>query len=156
MPSKYEITRNAAQWLKTEVLSSQRKYLSFLRTAARNYKYSFVEQLLIHEQKPDATACAGIDVWNKLGRWVNKGTHGIALLDTSTPQHRLRYVFDVSDTNSYAGRHVRLWNVRPRHEAAIMEALSDSYHIPPEQGQTFPELLLSAADVLVEDNYTDY
>ena len=52
MPSKYEITRNAAQWLKTEVLSSQGKYLSFLRTAARNYKYSFVEQLLIHEQKP--------------------------------------------------------------------------------------------------------
>ena len=156
MPSKYEITRNAAQWLKTEVLSSQRKYLSFLRTAARNYKYSFVEQLLIHEQKPDATACAGIDVWNKLGRWVNKGTHGIALLDTSTPQHRLRYVFDISDTNSYAGRHVRLWNVRPRHEAAIMEALSDSYHIPPEQGQTFPAFLLSAADVLVEDNYTDY
>ena len=156
MPSKYEITRNAAQWLKTEVLSSQGKYLSFLRTAARNYKYSFVEQLLIHEQKPDATACAGIDVWNKLGRWVNKGTHGIALLDTSTPQHRLRYVFDISDTNSYAGRHVRLWNVRPRHEAAIMEALSDSYHIPPEQGQTFPAFLLSAADVLVEDNYTDY
>ena len=61
MPSKYEITKNAAQWLKTEVLSTQPNYLSFLRTAAQNFKYDFVEQLLIHEQKPDATACAGID-----------------------------------------------------------------------------------------------
>ena len=156
MPSKYEITKNAAEWLKTEVLSSQYKYLAFLQTAARNYKYSFVEQLLIHEQKPNATACAGIDVWNKLGRWVNRGVHGIALLDTSTPQHRLRYVFDVSDTNSYAGRTVNLWAMRPRYEAAVMEALSDSFDLPSGQGQTFPDFLEAAAKVLVEDNYTDY
>ena len=156
MPSKYEITRNAAEWLKTEVLSSQYKYLAFLQTAARNYKYSFVEQLLIHEQKPNATACAGIDVWNKLGRWVNRGVHGIALPDTSTPQHRLRYVFDVSDTNSYAGRTVNLWAMRPRYEAAVMEALSDSFDLPSVQGQTFPDFLEAAAKVLVEDNYTDY
>ena len=156
MPSKYQITYNAAQWLKTEVLSSQRKYLLFLQSAARNYKYSFVEQLLIHEQKPDATACAGIDVWNRLGRWVNKGTHGIALLDTSTPKPRLRYVFDISDTNSYAGRHVRLWAMRSSYEAAVMEALSDSFDLPAEQGQTFPEFLEAAATDLVEDNYTDY
>lgn len=127
MASKYEITKNAAEWLKTEVLASQPKYLAFLRTAANNYKYNFVEQLLIHEQKPDATACAGIDVWNRLGRWVNKGTHGIALLDTSSPQHRLRYVFDISDTNSYAGRTVSIWQMEFRHELAVMEALSDSF-----------------------------
>ena len=156
MPSKYEITKNAAEWLKTEVLSSQYKYLAFLQTAARNYKYSFVEQLLIHEQKPNATACAGIDVWNKLGRWVNRGVHGIALPDTSTPQYRLRYVFDVSDTNSYAGRTVNLWAMRPRYEAAVMEALSDSFDLPSGQGQTFPDFLEAAAKVLVEDNYTDY
>ena len=156
MPSKYEITRNAAEWLKTEVLASQPKYLAFLRTAANNYKYNFVEQLLIHEQKPDATACAGIDLWNRLGRWVNRGTHGIALLDTSTPQHRLRYVFDISDTNSYAGRTVSIWQMQFRHELAVMEALSDSFDVPREQMQSFPEFLEKTADVLVEDNIADY
>lgn len=156
MASKYEITKNAAEWLKTEVLASQPKYLAFLRTAANNYKYNFVEQLLIHEQKPDATACAGIDVWNRLGRWVNKGTHGIALLDTSSPQHRLRYVFDISDTNSYAGRTVSIWQMEFRHELAVMEALSDSFGIAREQMESFPEFLEKAAEVLVEDNITDY
>ena len=156
MASKYEITKNAAEWLKTEVLASQPKYLAFLRTAANNYKYNFVEQLLIHEQKPDTTACAGIDVWNRLGRWVNKGSHGIALLDTSSPQHRLRYVFDISDTNSYAGRTVSVWKMEFRHELAVMEALSGTFGIPREQMQSFPEFLEKAAEVLVEDNITDY
>ena len=156
MPSKYEITKNAAQWLKTEVLSTQPNYLSFLRTAAQNFKYDFVEQLLIHEQKPAATACAGIDVWNRLGRWVNKGTRGIALLDTSTPQHRLRYVFDISDTNSFAGREVHLWAVQPQYEAAIMEALSDSFDLSFEEDLPFPAFLDEAAGVLVDDNIPDY
>ena len=90
MPSKYQITKAAAEVLKTEVFSNEPEYRRFLTTAARNYKYGFVDQLLIFWQKPDAVACAGIDVWNKLGRWVNRGVHGIALLDTSTPQHRLQ------------------------------------------------------------------
>ena len=77
MPSKYQIMRDLADKMQTEVLSSEGTYLAFLRTAARNYKYNFKEQLLIFEQKPDAVACAGIDVWNRLGRWVNKGTKGI-------------------------------------------------------------------------------
>lgn len=156
MPSKYEITKNAAEWLKTEVLSSQPKYLAFLRTAANNYKYSFVEQLLIHEQKSDATACASIEVWNRLGRWVNKGIHGIALLDTTSPRPRLRYVFDVSDTNSYAGRTVSVWQMEFRHELAVMEALADTFGVQREQMQTFPEFLQAVVDVLVEDNITDY
>ena len=156
MPSKYQIMRDLADKMQTEVLSSEPTYLAFLRTAARNYKYNFKEQLLIFEQKPDAVACAGIDVWNRLGRWVNKGTRGIALLDVSAPGHRLRYVFDLTDTNSYAGRTVKLWEMQFRHEEAVMEALADTLHIPREEMQTFPEYLETITDVLVEDNYTDY
>lgn len=156
MPSKYQIMRDLADKMQTEVLSSEPTYLAFLRTAARNYKYNFKEQLLIFEQKPDAVACAGIDVWNRLGRWVNKGTKGIALLDVSAPGHRLRYVFDLSDTNSYAGRTVKLWEMQFRHEEAVMEALADTLRIPREEMQSFPEYLETITDVLVEDNYTDY
>ena len=78
--------------------------MDFLTTAANNFKYSFQEQLLIFAQKPDATACAEVSWWNKHGRWVNRNTKGIALLvDTDAP-YKLRHVFDVSDTNSRAGK----------------------------------------------------
>ena len=156
MPSNYQITKAAAEVLKTEVFSNAPEYQSFLNTAARNYKYSFVDQLLIFWRKPDAVACAGIDVWNRLGRWVNRGTKGIPLLDSSTSAGRLHYVFDLSDTNSRAGRDVRLWSMEFRWEEQVMESLSDSYNVTREPMQSFPEFLETAVDVLVEDNYTDY
>lgn len=80
MPSKYRIILEMASQTARNIASNADRYTDFLITAANNYKYSFKEQLLIHAQKPDATACAEIDTWNKLGRWVNKGTKGIALL----------------------------------------------------------------------------
>ena len=156
MPSNYQITKAAAEVLKTEVFSNAPEYRSFLNTAARNYKYSFVDQMLIFWRKPDAVACAGIDVWNRLGRWVNKGTKGIPLLDSSTSAGRLHYAFDLSDTNSRAGRDVRLWNMEFRWEEQVMESLADSYNVTREPMQSFPEFLETAVDVLVEDNYTDY
>ena len=104
MPSKYQIISELASQTARDITSKAERYTSFLVTAANNYKYSFKEQLLIHAQKPDATACAEIETWNRLGRWVNKGTRGIALLvDRDTP-YKLRHVFDYSDTNSRAGR----------------------------------------------------
>ena len=76
MPSKYRIILEMASQTARDIASNADRYTDFLITAANNYKYSFKEQLLIHAQKPDATACAEIDTWNKLGRWVNKGTKG--------------------------------------------------------------------------------
>lgn len=82
----------------------------FLRSAAWQYKYPFEDQLLIYAQRPDATACAGLEVWNnKLHRWINRGAKGIALLRENERGHYLDYVFDVSDTNSFYGNAVRLW-----------------------------------------------
>lgn len=156
MPSKYQITKAAAEVLKTEVFSNEPEYRRFLTTAARNYKYGFVDQLLIFWQKPDAIACAGIDVWNRLSRWVNRGTKGIPLLDSSGTAGRLRYVFDLADTNSRTGRDVRLWNMEFRYEEGVMEALADSFNVPRTSLQTLPEFLEATAEVLVEDNYTDY
>ena len=74
MPSKYNLTVELSKQTARELSSSPGKYMSFLVTAANNYKYNFADQILIHAQKPYATACAEIEMWNKLGRWVNKGT----------------------------------------------------------------------------------
>ena len=84
-----------------EVAKGADNWASFLSLAARMYKYSFVDQILIHAQRPDATACAGFDFWNnRMQRWVNRGSKGIALIDRTNPQSPcLKHVFDIQDTS---------------------------------------------------------
>ena len=89
-----------ADKLTSDLTAHRGAWRQFLQTAARVYKYSFADQLLIFGQRPDATACAELSLWNdRMGRWVNRGAHGIALIDTRGRRPRLRYVFDVSDTH---------------------------------------------------------
>ncbi len=84
-------------------------WMSFLECSAMNYKYSFNDQILIYAQRPTATSCAEIETWNKsVGRWVNKGAKGIALISESNGYSSLRYVFDISDTNSKYGKNILL------------------------------------------------
>ena len=155
MPSKYRIILEMASQTARNIASNADRYTDFLITAANNYKYSFKEQLLIHAQKPDATACAEIDTWNKLGRWVNKGTKGIALLIDRDVPYKLRHVFDISDTNSRAGRNITLWQMKPEYEYAVSESLQASFG-DVEEPRDFPHLLMDISGYAVEDNLSDY
>ena len=133
------ITENPANW--TDMLT----------TAARLYKYSFDEQLLIHAQKPDATACAELPIWNKpVGRYVKKGTKGIALLDDSSGKQRLRYVFDVSDTaeGRYNPKTPYIWQMKPEHEALVEQAIGRPLN-------EIPILAAELASEYIEDNHAD-
>ena len=138
-----------------QISASSEDYMAFLQTAAHNFKYSFRDQLLIFAQKPDATACAQTDFWNRHGRWVNRGTTGIALLVDTDRGYRLRHVFDMSDTNSRAGRTVPIWRMEPQYEGAVIEALENSYGTL-EAMPDFPGYLLSAAETIVQDHKQDY
>ena len=138
-----------------QITANSGNYMAFLTTAAHNFKYNFRDQLLIFAQKPDATACAEIKFWNKHGRWANRGTTGIALLVDTDRGYKLRHVFDMSDTNSRAGRTVPVWQMKPEYEGAVIEGLENSY------GELTgkPDLagcLLETAKVVVEDNFGDY
>ena len=155
MPSKLEIIKQMAAQEALSITSNTERFKSFLHTAANNYKYDFKEQLLIHAQKPDATACAEIDTWNKLGRWVNKGTRGIALLVEQDVPYKLRYVFDLSDTNSRAGREVSLWQLQERYLDDVKEALSNSFGEATDTGD-FRSFLMQIAEYAVNDNLDDY
>ena len=155
MPSKYRIILEMASQTARDIASNADRYTDFLITAANNYKYSFKEQLLIHAQKPYATACAEIDTWNKLGRWVNKGTKGIALLIDRDVPYKLRHVFDISDTNSRAGRNITLWQMKPEYEYAVSESLQASFG-DVEEPRDFPHLLMDISGYAVEDNLSDY
>lgn len=117
------------------------KWMSFLDTASWMYKYPYPDQVMIYAQRPDATACAQMGLWNKrLGRWIKRGSKGIALLDLSRKTPRLRYVFDIADTAE--GRNdaqpVYLWQVRPEHEDAVRHTLTDVYKL---QADTLAQLL---------------
>jgi len=111
--SLHSIPQSAASWA------------AFLHTAAHNYKYKFHDQVSIHSQRPDATACATLEVWNKrLDRWINRGAKGIALINTDQTPTSLSYIFDISDTH---GRAIPLWQIKPEYEAEITESLHNSY-----------------------------
>ena len=155
MPSKLQIIKEMAAREALSITSNTERFMAFLHTAANNYKYDFQEQLLIHAQKPDATACAEIDTWNKLGRWVNKGTRGIALLIDRDVPYKLRYVFDLSDTNSRAGREVSLWQLQDRYLEDVKEALSNSFGEATDTGD-FRSFLMQIAEYAVNDNLDDY
>lgn len=155
MPSKLQIIKEMAAQEALSITSDTKRYMAFLYTAANNYKYDFQEQLLIHAQKPDATACAEIDTWNKLGRWVNKGTRGIALLIDRDVPYKLRYVFDLSDTNSRAGREVNLWQLKDRYLEEVKEALSNSFGEVVD-ADDFQGFLMQIAEHVVNDNLDDY
>ena len=127
MPRKDEFLFQLLSSETKKIVSSPGNYTAFLQTAARNYKYGFQEQVLIHAQRPDATACAEIGVWNRLGRWVNRGATGIALLRHPNLPYRIRYVFDVSDTNSRENREIPLWQMKPEYENEVMDTLQTRF-----------------------------
>ena len=108
-------------------LADYENWTAFLKSAAWQYKYPFQDQILIYAQRPDATACASIDVWNKkLKAWINRGSKGIALLREGDRGKYLDYVFDISDTHSNNGP-IRLWQYNSRFDNAIIETLENSF-----------------------------
>ena len=128
MATKLERISRLALDATLSVASSPDHWKAFLDSAAWLYKYPFRDQVLIHAQKPEATACAEIGMWNeRLHRWVNKGAKGIALIDTSDEKPHLRYVFDVSDTNSQQNTPLKLWQPTQEMHARISEELENSF-----------------------------
>ena len=97
---KYEKISKLAENTIQRVTADSQSWTDFLRTASRLYKYPFEEQILIYAQRPDATACASLEVWNeKMNCWVNRGAKGIALIETTSERSKLKYVFDITDVH---------------------------------------------------------
>lgn len=131
-------------------------WMSFLECAAMNYKYPFNDQVLIYAQRPEAVACAKIEAWNKqVGRWVNRGAKGIALLSEDNGYTNLRYVFDIDDTNSKFGKSFRLWSVPKPYEVDIIESLENKYG-ELEDKSSLGLAIKSVSKIIVEDNMQDY
>ena len=155
MPTKAEQYAQMADQVARQLTGSWQEWAGFLTNAARLYKYPFHEQLMIYAQRPDATACAEYDLWNnRMGRYVRRGSKGIALVDDSGDRPRLRYVFDISDTGTREhSRTPWLWTMNEEHTAPVMAMLEGNYGVG---GEELPQQLADVAAGLAEEYWTDH
>ena len=126
---KYKLISALAEETAKEVVRNEENWRRYLNTASRLYKYPFKEQLLIYAQRPEATACASIEIWNeKMHCWVNKGAKGIALIDEDSFSG-LKYVFDISDVHKARriGQFPNLWEMREEHMESVISRLEKIY-----------------------------
>ena len=156
--SKLQDIRNLVQEHAVSVSSSPGDWMDYMDTASRLYRYSFSDQLLIHAQRPDATACASLELWNeKMLRWVNRGARGIALFDETWQNTKLRYVFDISDTHMVAGgRSPYLWKMQEHQREEILTHLAEVYALEEKDTATLQDALMAVAREMVSDNLEEY
>ena len=139
------VSKNGKEWTK------------YLDTAARLYKYPFEDQMLIYAQRPDAKACATMEIWNeKMFCWVNRGAKGIALFDRESERPRLKYVFDVSNVHKSRriGKDPYLWEIREEHKDVVLAQLEKTYGAT-DKGNSFEGRLMEIARRIAEDYYTE-
>ena len=151
MPAKVETYLDLARETALGLSGSVSAWTAFLDTASRLYKYPFADQLMIHAQRPGATACASYEVWNDtMRRYVRRGAKGIAVVDNSGDSPRLRYVFDIADTGTRrSSRPFSPWQIDTGNVEAVSSALEDSFGA--ERGVSLASQLEAAAALLVDE-----
>ena len=156
MPNKLQAYAEQAERTARQITGSHLAWTAFLTTAARLYKYPYNEQLMIYMQRPEATACAEYDFWNeKMGRYVRRGSTGIALIDASGYKPRLKYVFDVSDTGGKENaRRVNLWELRDEHTDNVRAMLERNYGVSGRNG--LAEQFENVASQLAAEYWRDH
>ncbi len=143
-----------------EIASSSENWMLFLKSACQNFRLPFDEQLLIYVQRPEARAVLEISDWNKrFGRTVKKYSTGIAVLDKKSIYPKVKYYFDISDTqesrNAYLYPSVPLWKAKKEHYNEIKEALTNAFGVS-ETNNKLDEVILTASKNMAEDHLTDY
>ena len=156
MASKAERYLRLAEETTEQITGSFQSWTAFLTTASRLYKYPFPEQLMIYAQRPDATACAEYDIWNRrANRYVRRGSRGIVLVDNSGDRPSLRYVFDIADTGGT--RRPFLWQYRKEHQDTVSAMLENRFGAAPAPvlSQQLEEITARLAAEYWQDNQED-
>lgn len=161
MVKKFDVITKLYEEATQEVTESPEKWIAFLQSASKNYRLPFDEQLLIHVQRPEATAVLPMEKWNeKFGRWVKRDSKGIAVFDKSSDRLKLKYYFDVSDTREgkykRLVRPVSLWSVAEEQQEPVKEALVNTFGVTDGDRKEFAMVILEVSLNISEDNIGDY
>lgn len=158
MAKKYELISDLYEQISIEVTRDSQTWRLFLKTACRNYKLRFDEQLLLFAQRPDAIAVLEIERWNTaFGRWVNRGAKGIAVFEDSTGKsQRLKYYFDIADTHgTEQSREVPVWKMSEEYQSDVAEALKNAFGTSTDSDDLRIVIKESVVNA-VDDNIDDY
>ena len=157
MLTKFDLITELYKRQIKEITSDSVAWRAFLHSAAYQYKYPFADQVLIHAQRPLATACADYDTWHipSLNRRLHRGTKGIALIREQNGRSRLSYVYDVKDTYSIDDTPFNLWQVKPEQTDELIEALENRFGEIRNKDR-FVSVITSACINIGQDNITDY
>ena len=140
-----------------KVCRGREQWIRYLDVASRLYKYPFEDQLLIYAQRPDATACASLEMWNeRMFCWVNRGAKGIALIDGESERPKLRYVFDMSDVHKARriGKDPFIWHLREEHKEVVLAELEHIYGST-NASLPFENRIYEIAERIAEDFYEE-
>lgn len=124
MPNPQDIFQ-LAQQTATQVTASPEKWRRFLYTAAHNYHTTYLNQLLIHAQRPDATACATMKYWNEQAhRKVMYGSKSIIILQRHQGVPTAKRVFSMTDTVLTGDKAAAPWEVTDAIRPLLMQVNS--------------------------------
>ncbi|MBD5532852.1 MAG: DUF3849 domain-containing protein [Lachnospiraceae bacterium] len=155
--TRYQMVSALAETTAAKIAENGASFRDYLDTAARLYKYPFNEQMLIYAQRPDARACASLEIWNeKMSCWVNRGAKGIALIDTDSERPKLKYVFDIADVHKARriGRFPQLWEMKEEHKEAVLGRLEQIYGRTDDQ-KPFEQRIIEIAIRIASDYYKE-
>ena len=138
-----------------DIVRSPTVWQNFLGSACYNFRLPFDEQLLIYAQRPDAKAVLSFNSWNnRFNRMVNRGAKGIAVVDDSTDNPRLKYYFDISDTSERENsKPVPIWKYEDGFKDDVIKTLQNAYDIASDD---IYNAVWETSKTLVEDNINDY
>ena len=156
MAAEYQRIALLAKDTAKRIVKNEQEWTQYLTTASRLYKYPFDDQMLIYAQRPNATACATLEIWNKISCWVNRGAKGIALLDNSNNYKKLKYIFDVSDVHTIGnGQTPYLWKLREDHKDVILAQLEKTYGINTNAAMPFEKRLIELEKHVAQGYYKE-
>lgn len=156
--SRFKEVREIYEKITDIVTGSKKEWKEFLTFASRIYKYNFDNAILIYAQRPDATMVANMEIWNrKIGRYINKGTRSIAVFNTSKPNLKLQYLFDIKDTNGETHTIPKLWSLDDNITPSLVDKLNEKYDLSyNDLDSIIGELVELKVNANLENSFADF
>lgn len=114
-------TKDIYREIVPKIIQDEASWSRFLSFSAAHYQMGFENASLLYAQRPDAVMVKTYSEWKDKGRYVRRGSKGIAIIDSHSYRPYVDHVFDISDTN---GRErPEIWRLDKENEKEILALL---------------------------------
>lgn len=121
---KYEVVKQAWFEINEHLRNNKQDYIEYLKFSSKMYKQPYSDAVLVFQQDRNATKIAEYKKWGRLGRYVRRGSHGVAVFGKN---HTCRYLYDVTQTG---GKELpEMWTLTDRNTTELLNTLNNRYNI---------------------------